>query len=58
MPMTENPLSLLHHAAALQPSGLSEDTQSAIDALMQEGESANTVASYRAAMRYWAAWTA
>lgn len=58
MPHTENSLSLLDSGGGLQPSALSDGTQSAIDALMQEGESANTVASYRAAMRYWAAWYA
>ncbi|MFO1305615.1 MAG: site-specific integrase [Burkholderiales bacterium] len=32
--------------------------QQAVDALLREGEAANTVASYRAALRYWAAWYA
>lgn len=53
---TENNMPLVDAANPLQPSTLSDLTQSAIDALMQEGESQNTVASYRAAMRYWAAW--
>lgn len=41
---------------ALQPEQLSELTQKAVDELMREGESQNTLASYRAALRYWAAW--
>lgn len=53
---TPNNMPLVDTASPLQPSTLSDLTQNAIDALMQEGESQNTVASYRAAMRYWAAW--
>lgn len=40
----------------LQPTALSDITRDAVDALMREGESQNTLASYRAALRYWAAW--
>lgn len=43
-------------AAALEPSQLSEMTARAVDELLREGESANTLASYRSALRYWAAW--
>ncbi len=39
-----------------QPVTLSSDAQRAIDALLYEGESRNTVVSYRTALRYWAAW--
>ena len=41
---------------ALQPEMLSDATAQAVDELMREGESANTLASYRSALRYWAAW--
>lgn len=43
-------------APALQPSELSELTQRAVNELLREGESRNTLASYRSALRYWAAW--
>ena len=43
-------------AVALEPSQLSEMTARAVDELLREGESANTLASYRSALRYWAAW--
>ncbi|EJE52899.1 site-specific recombinase XerD [Acidovorax sp. CF316] len=42
--------------AALQPGVLSDVTALAVDQLLREGESANTLASYRSALRYWAAW--
>lgn len=42
--------------AALEPGVLSDMTALAVDQLMREGESANTLASYRSALRYWAAW--
>jgi integrase len=35
---------------------LSEMSARAVDELLREGESANTLASYRSALRYWAAW--
>lgn len=49
-------LSFLHQAPALQPHELSEVTAQAVDELLREGESQNTLASYRSALRYWAAW--
>lgn len=49
-------LSLLAPATALQPSTLNDVTRSAMQDLLREGESQNTLASYRAALRYWAAW--
>lgn len=41
---------------ALDPTRLNTITEDAARALMREGESANTRASYASAMRYWAAW--
>lgn len=41
---------------ALQPEALSDLTRDAVHELLREGESQNTLASYRAALRYWAAW--
>ena len=41
---------------ALQIAVLSEAAQRAVDDLLREGESFNTMASYRSALRYWAAW--
>ncbi|MDQ3058570.1 MAG: tyrosine-type recombinase/integrase [Pseudomonadota bacterium] len=43
---------------ALAPSTLNDVTQAAIDELLREGQSRNTLASYRSALRYWAAWYA
>ena len=40
----------------LDPAVLDRSADEAARALMREGSSANTAASYRAAMRYWAAW--
>lgn len=42
--------------AALDPSVLAPFAADAVDALLAEGESENTVRSYQAALRYWAAW--
>ena len=42
--------------AALDPSVLTPFAADAVDALLAEGESANTVRSYQTALRYWAAW--
>ena len=42
--------------AALNPSVLAPFTSAAVEALLAEGESAHTVRSYQAALRYWAAW--
>ncbi len=47
---------LAHSTPALRPENLSEIASQAVDELLREGESANTLASYRAALRYWAAW--
>ncbi|MDO8717554.1 MAG: tyrosine-type recombinase/integrase [Polaromonas sp.] len=46
----------LQNVPALQPADLCEVTQHAIDELLREGESKNTLLSYRSALRYWAAW--
>lgn len=46
----------LHSAPALQPQQLSSVTARAVDELIQEGQSRNTLASYRSALRYWAGW--
>jgi integrase len=51
-------LPLLHKSPALQPQELSDVTAKAVDELLREGESQNTLASYRSALRYWAAWFA
>ena len=42
----------------LDPTQLSELTQQAADELLREGESANTLAAYRSALRYWSGWYA
>ncbi|SEQ18549.1 site-specific integrase [Giesbergeria anulus] len=52
----KNVISTAPESGLLQTTSLDDATQSAIDALLHEGESQNTVASYRAALRYWAAW--
>ncbi len=41
---------------ALDPVALARVTEDAVNALLAEGESENTVRSYQAALRYWAAW--
>jgi integrase len=41
---------------ALEPTTLNDVTQAAISELLREGESRNTLVSYRSALRYWAAW--
>jgi integrase len=51
-------LPLLHKTPALLPSELSQVTAHAVEELLREGQSENTLASYRAALRYWAAWFA
>lgn len=51
-------LPFLHRSPALQPQELSEVTARAVEELLREGESENTIASYRSALRYWAAWFA
>ncbi|SFQ05341.1 Site-specific recombinase XerD [Variovorax sp. 770b2] len=42
----------------LDPAKLSEMAEDAARDLLREGESANTLAAYRSALRYWAAWFA
>ncbi|MDB5778860.1 MAG: phage integrase family protein [Polaromonas sp.] len=49
-------LTLKNSVIALNPSILDGTAQSAVEDLLREGESANTLASYRSALRYWAAW--
>jgi len=49
-------LPALRSTPALQPTELSTLTQRAVLELLREGESPNTQASYRSALRYWAAW--
>lgn len=49
-------LPALQKTPALQPTELSDVTQRAVEELLREGESQNTLASYRSALRYWAAW--
>ena len=44
--------------APLVPASLAPLAEAAVQALLREGEAANTRASYRAALRYWAAWYA
>lgn len=51
-------LPTLRESSTLQAQELSNASQQAVDELLREGESANTLASYRAALRYWAAWFA
>lgn len=49
-------LPVLQKVPALLPTALSDITQRAVDDLLREGESRNTLLSYRSALRYWAAW--
>jgi integrase len=49
-------LPVLQKIPALQPTELSDITRRAVEELLREGESQNTLASYRSALRYWAAW--
>lgn len=49
-------LPVLQNVPALQPTELSDVTRRAVEDLLREGESQNTLASYRSALRYWAAW--
>ena len=53
-----SPLAIPLEHPVLDPAQLSRATEESARALMRQGESANTRASYRAAMRYWAAWYA
>lgn len=49
-------LPVLQKVPALQPTELSDVTRRAVEELLREGESKNTMASYKSALRYWAAW--
>ena len=49
-------LPVLQKIPALQPTELNDVTQRAVEELLREGESQNTLASYRSALRYWAGW--
>jgi integrase len=49
-------LPALKNTPALEPEALSEVTQRAVEDLLREGKSKNTLISYRSALRYWAAW--
>ncbi|MDO9196914.1 tyrosine-type recombinase/integrase [Rhodoferax sp.] len=49
-------LPVLQKVPALQPTELSDVTRRAVEDLLREGESKNTIASYKSALRYWAAW--
>jgi integrase len=46
----------LKRLPVLEPGQISSLTASAVQELLEEGESANTVATYRSALKYWAAW--
>ncbi|MFG6449797.1 site-specific integrase [Roseateles sp. BYS180W] len=56
LPATMDPLELAARRAALDPAALDEVAEAAEAALLREGESENTLRSYRTALRYWAAW--
>lgn len=49
-------LTLRQASGALKPSELSAHSRKAVDELIHEGDSENTLRSYRSALRYWAAW--
>ncbi len=49
-------LPVLQKVPALQPTELSDVTRRAVEDLLREGESKNTMVSYKSALRYWAAW--
>jgi len=51
-------LPALSRTPALRPNEVSDVTAAAVQELLREGESRNTQASYRSALRYWAAWFA
>ena len=44
------------HISALNPSVLDVAAQNAVEDLLREGESENTLSSYRSALKYWVAW--
>jgi integrase len=49
-------LPALRQSAQLQPHELSEASEQAVSELLRQGQSANTVISYKSALRYWAGW--
>lgn len=49
-------LPTLRNTPALEPEALNEMTHKAVNELLREGESQNTLISYRSALRYWVAW--
>lgn len=51
-------ITLKKNIYALNPSLLDGSAKNAVEDLLREGESKNTLASYRSALRYWAAWHA
>jgi integrase len=51
-------LPVLRSTSSLDPGQLSDAAASAVQELLAEGEAQNTIASYRSALRYWAAWFA
>ena len=55
---SRDPNALVLHATvlALDPEVLHSQAESSVQALLKEGESANTLRSYASALRYWAAW--
>lgn len=50
------PLDVLAALPLLDPEALDTQADAAVRGLLREGSSANTAASYRAAIRYWTAW--
>jgi hypothetical protein len=54
--MADRGVDRLRHVAPLDPEQLGPMAEDAVRALVAEGESENTIRSYRAALRYWAAW--
>ena len=51
-------ISILQNSPVQQPAQLSDEAHRAVDEFLREGESPNTMASYRSALRYWSAWHA
>ena len=51
-------ISVLQNSPVQQPAQLSDKAHRAVDEFLREGESPNTMASYRSALRYWSAWHA
>lgn len=49
-------LMALKSLPVLDPGRISSLTASAVQELLEEGESANTLTAYRSALKYWAAW--